>query len=193
MGGDGNVMQNGFLKYELPQFLTIYFGSFLSNCIVFTTYQGELFLSPTSNPNPNPNPNPKPIDKPNGPLVEATEFCLPKFNGYFDSLVYRLNGEGKWDDQGTGHVTIDYLEIRHNSRSEDLGLFVVDEEDNETLLVHRISSEDIYRKQEDTIISWRDSEFSSELALSFQETTGCSYIWDHICNVQRNIQFNTIS
>ncbi|GKA79914.1 serine/threonine-protein phosphatase 4 regulatory subunit 3-like protein isoform X1, partial [Tanacetum coccineum] len=79
------------------------------------------------------------------------------------------------------------------SRSEDLGLFVVDEEDNETLLVHRISSEDIYRKQEDTIISWRDSEFSSELALSFQETTGCSYIWDHICNVQRNIQFNTIS
>ncbi|PWA79857.1 binding protein [Artemisia annua] len=107
--------------------------------------------------------------------------------------VYRLNGEGKWDDQGTGHVTIDYLEVRHNSRSEDLGLFVIDEEDNETLLVHRISSEDIYRKQEDTIISWRDSEFSSELALSFQETTGCSYIWDHICNVQRNIQFNTIS
>ncbi|KAI7736107.1 hypothetical protein M8C21_004236, partial [Ambrosia artemisiifolia] len=78
--------------------------------------------------------------------------------------VYRLNDDGKWDDQGTGH------------RSEDLGLFVFDEEDNETLLVHRISSEDIYRKQEDTIISWRDPEYSSELALSFQETTGCSYI-----------------
>lgn len=29
----------------------------------------------------------------------------------------------------------------------------------------------------DTIISWRDPEFSTELALSFQETTGCSYIW----------------
>jgi protein phosphatase-4 regulatory subunit 3 len=27
-------------------------------------------------------------------------------------------------------------------------LFVVDEEDNETLLLHRISSDDIYRKQE---------------------------------------------
>ncbi|KAJ0577269.1 putative armadillo-like helical, PH-like domain superfamily protein [Helianthus annuus] len=102
--------------------------------------------------------------------------------------VYRLNDDGKWDDQGTGHVTIDYIE-----RSEDLGLFVIDEEDNETLLVHRISSEDIYRKQEDTIISWRDPEYSSELALSFQETTGCSYIWDHICNVQRNLHFNTIS
>ncbi|KAI3826043.1 hypothetical protein L1987_00085 [Smallanthus sonchifolius] len=101
--------------------------------------------------------------------------------------VYRLNDDGKWDDQGTGHVTIDYLE-----RSEDLSLFVIDEEDNETLLVHRICSDDIYRKQEDTIISWRDSEYSSELALSFQETTGCSYIWDNICNVQRNLHFSTI-
>ncbi|GAA0138958.1 ATP synthase [Lithospermum erythrorhizon] len=102
--------------------------------------------------------------------------------------VYRLNGEGKWDDQGTGHVTVDYLE-----RSEELGLYVIDEDDNETLLLHRISSEDIYRKQEDTIISWRDPEFSTELALSFQETTGCSYIWDHICSVQRSMQFNSLS
>ncbi|GMP57046.1 hypothetical protein CsSME_00021295 [Camellia sinensis var. sinensis] len=102
--------------------------------------------------------------------------------------VYRLSGDGKWDDQGTGHVTVDYLE-----RSEELGLFVIDEEDNETLLSHRISSDDIYRKQEDTIISWRDPEFSTELALSFQETTGCSYIWDNICSVQRNMHFNTLN
>ncbi|KAH7843377.1 hypothetical protein Vadar_015884 [Vaccinium darrowii] len=102
--------------------------------------------------------------------------------------VYRLNDDGKWDDQGTGHVTVDYLE-----RSEELGLFVVDEEDNETLLMHRISSDDIYRKQEDTIISWRDPEYSTELALSFQEPTGCSYIWDQIGSVQRNLNFNTLS
>ncbi|XP_028084126.1 uncharacterized protein LOC114285285 [Camellia sinensis] len=78
-------------------------------------------------------------------------------------------------------------------RAEELGLFVIDEEDNETLLVHRISSDDIYRKQEDTIISWRDPELSTELALSFQESTGCSYIWDHICSVQRNMHFNTLN
>ncbi|KAM1171480.1 hypothetical protein ACFX2G_022194 [Malus domestica] len=102
--------------------------------------------------------------------------------------VYRLSEEGKWDDQGTGHVTVDYME-----RSEELGLFVIDEEDNETLLLHRISSDDIYRKQEDTIISWRDPEYSTELALSFQEPTGCSYIWDHICSVQRNIHFNSLN
>ncbi|KAK3008164.1 hypothetical protein RJ639_013976 [Escallonia herrerae] len=102
--------------------------------------------------------------------------------------VYRLNDDGKWDDQGTGHVNVDYLE-----RSEELGLFVIDEEDNETLLLHRISSDDLYRKQEDTIISWRDPEYSTELALSFQEPTGCSYIWDHICGVQRNLHFNSIN
>ncbi|XP_042991229.1 serine/threonine-protein phosphatase 4 regulatory subunit 3-like isoform X3 [Carya illinoinensis] len=102
--------------------------------------------------------------------------------------VYRLSDDGKWDDQGTGHVSVDYLE-----RSEELGLFVIDEEDHETLLLHRISSDDIYRKQEDTIISWRDPEYSTELALSFQETTGCSYIWDHICTVQRNLHFNPLN
>ncbi|GAU37451.1 hypothetical protein TSUD_206870 [Trifolium subterraneum] len=102
--------------------------------------------------------------------------------------VYRLNDDGKWDDQGTGHVTIDYME-----RSEDLGLFVYDEDDNETILLHRISSDDIYRKQEDSIISWRDPEYATELALSFQEPSGCSYIWDHICNVQRNMHFNTLN
>lgn len=101
--------------------------------------------------------------------------------------VYRLNGDGKWDDRGTGHVTVDYLE-----RSEDLGLRVIDEEDHETLLLHRISSEDIYRRQEDTIITWRDPDFSTELALSFQETTGCSYIWDNICTAQRNLHFSTL-
>ncbi|KAK3160792.1 hypothetical protein QOZ80_1BG0064540 [Eleusine coracana subsp. coracana] len=101
--------------------------------------------------------------------------------------VYRLTDGGKWDDQGTGHVSIEYIE-----GSKELGLTVLDEEDNETLLVHNITSEDIYRKQEETIISWRDHEAATELALSFQEATGCSYIWDNICDIQRNLQFNNL-
>ncbi|XP_020967968.1 serine/threonine-protein phosphatase 4 regulatory subunit 3 [Arachis ipaensis] len=102
--------------------------------------------------------------------------------------VYRLNDDGKWDDQGTGHVVVDYIEV-----CTSLGLHVFDEDDNDQILVHRINAEDIYRKQEDTIISWRDPEYGTDLALSFQETSGCSYIWDHICNVRRNIHFNTIN
>ncbi|XP_010443678.1 PREDICTED: serine/threonine-protein phosphatase 4 regulatory subunit 3 isoform X2 [Camelina sativa] len=102
--------------------------------------------------------------------------------------VYHLNEDGKWDDRGTGHVSIDYVE-----RSEELSLFVIDEEDNETLLVHPINPDDIYRKQEDTIISWRDPERSTELALSFQETAGCSYVWDQICTMQRNLHFSSLN
>lgn len=26
--------------------------------------------------------------------------------------VYRMNDDSKWDDQGTGHVTVDYVEVR---------------------------------------------------------------------------------
>jgi protein phosphatase 4 regulatory subunit 3 len=82
-------------------------------------------------------------------------------------------------------------------------LTVLDEDDNDTLLMHNITSDDIYRKQEgeltqyhfmfalfffflqisntfsllETIISWRDREAATDLALSFQEAAGCSYIW----------------
>ncbi|CAJ2662453.1 unnamed protein product [Trifolium pratense] len=118
----------------------------------------------------------------------ATEKSQTNVNSLQRVKVYRLNDDGKWDDQGTGHVTVDYLE-----RSEELGVFVYDEDDNETILLHRIISDDIYRKQEDTIISWRDPEYATELALSFQEPGGCSYIWDNICNVQRNMHFNTLN
>ncbi|KAG0581095.1 hypothetical protein KC19_4G224600 [Ceratodon purpureus] len=101
--------------------------------------------------------------------------------------VYRLTDEGKWDDKGTGHVSVEYLE-----RSDAVGLVVIDEEDNQTLLVHRISADDIYRRQEDTIISWTDPEVATDLALSFQETMGCSFIWDQICSVQRSIHFPSV-
>ncbi|KAK9161723.1 hypothetical protein Syun_008064 [Stephania yunnanensis] len=72
--------------------------------------------------------------------------------------VYHLSEDGKWDDRGTGHVTVDYVELSAldvRQRSEDLGLFVIDEEDNETLLAHRIRSDDIYRTQEDLEIGPR--------------------------------------
>ncbi|KAL6608252.1 hypothetical protein ACP70R_041315 [Stipagrostis hirtigluma subsp. patula] len=101
--------------------------------------------------------------------------------------VYRLTDDGKWDDQGTGHVTIDYME-----GSRELALTVVDEEDNDTLLLHNITSDDIYRRQKETIISWKDPEKALELALSFQEAAGCSFIWESMYNIQQNLQFNVL-
>ena len=31
--------------------------------------------------------------------------------------VYRLNDEGNWDDKGTGHVSIEYLEVNNSEDS----------------------------------------------------------------------------
>lgn len=87
-----------------------------------------------------------------------------------------------------------------------MGLVVISEEDtHRTLLIHRISLEDIYQRQggarlpcarlcaedlrlqqalilgavcaEDTIITWSDPEIGTDIALSFQEAVGCNHIW----------------
>ena len=88
--------------------------------------------------------------------------------------LYRLSETGQWDDRGTGHVSMEYLES-----SKALGLVVMSEEAHTNcLLVHKIYAEDIYQKQgADTIIMWTDPDLKTDLALSFQEAEGCNYIW----------------
>ena len=62
---------------------------------------------------------------------------------------------------------------------------MVSEEDQQPLLVHRISREAIYQRQGgDTIITWSDPDINTDIALSFQEAVGCNYIWEQIKNVQ---------
>lgn len=94
--------------------------------------------------------------------------------------VYRLNRDGLWDDKGTGHVSMEYME-----QSDSVGLVVISEEDTRTLLIHRISRDDIYQQQgDDTIITWSDPEVGTDIALSFQEARGCNYVWGQILEVQ---------
>ena len=61
------------------------------------------------------------------------------------------------------------------------------EQSQEPLLVHPISPDaDFYSRQEDeTIITWMDREFGTDIALSFQEGMGCNFIWEQIKSVQR--------
>ncbi|GFR48535.1 hypothetical protein Agub_g10432 [Astrephomene gubernaculifera] len=96
--------------------------------------------------------------------------------------VYKLNAEGQWEDKGTGHISVEYMEQAHA-----MGLVVISEEENgKTLLVHQISREDIYtRSGESTIITWHDAEISTDVAISFQEQVGCDHIWQQIKQVQR--------
>ncbi|EEH55088.1 uncharacterized protein MICPUCDRAFT_19362 [Micromonas pusilla CCMP1545] len=101
--------------------------------------------------------------------------------------VYRLNDSGHWDDKGTGHVSCEYME-----QSDSVGLVVVSEEDQQPLLVHRISREDIYQRQGgDTIITWTDPDINTDIALSFQEAVGCNYIWEQIKGAVDEYEFGS--
>lgn len=49
-------------------------------------------------------------------------------------------------------IHVDHAVVWLVQRSDAVGLVVIDEEDNQTLLVHRISADDIYRRQEGIVM-----------------------------------------
>eukprot|EP00775_Hariotina_reticulata_P003204 gene3204-3481_t len=97
--------------------------------------------------------------------------------------LYKLNETGGWDDKGTGLVSVGPMEFA-NHQSNSVGLVVIGEETQKMLMVHRILHEDIYNRQDETIITWTDPDIGTDVALSFQEGQGCNAIWQHILRVQ---------
>jgi protein phosphatase-4 regulatory subunit 3 len=83
--------------------------------------------------------------------------------------VYELKNND-WFDRGTGFCTGTLIndEARIHVRSED--------EPERTLLETKITREDGYQKQQDTLIVWTEASVT-DMALSFQEAEGCSAIW----------------
>ena len=51
-----------------------------------------------------------------------------------------------------------------------------------TLLESKVLPDRVYQKQEETLIVWTENE-SMDLALSFQEKSGCNDLWAKICDV----------
>ncbi|KAI8138592.1 component of IIS longevity pathway SMK-1-domain-containing protein [Fennellomyces sp. T-0311] len=58
-------------------------------------------------------------------------------------------------------------------------LFVKSEKDQSTLLISKVLEHKEYQKQQETLIVWNEDK-ANELALSFQESDGCEYIWNLI-------------
>jgi protein phosphatase-4 regulatory subunit 3 len=58
------------------------------------------------------------------------------------------------------------------------------ETDNRKLLESKISQDDIYQLQGDSLIVWSDIETQIDMALSFQENEGCQQVWDEIRIIQ---------
>ncbi|KAF2144112.1 uncharacterized protein K452DRAFT_153248 [Aplosporella prunicola CBS 121167] len=89
--------------------------------------------------------------------------------------VYELKN-GDWFDRGTGFCTGSMV-------NDEAKIFVQSEDEPiRTLLETRITKDDGYQKQQDTLIVWTEQN-GTDMALSFQEAEGCGAIWDFVNDV----------
>lgn len=102
--------------------------------------------------------------------------------------VYTLDGSGQWQDIGTGPIVLDFIEEK-----QTVSMSVTEENsDNNLLLNVLVVKEDIYNRQQETLIVWAEPD-GSNFALSFQEPVGCNNVWDEICKIQRLLSVETVS
>ncbi|KAG7447518.1 DUF625-domain-containing protein [Guyanagaster necrorhizus] len=100
---------------------------------------------------------------------------------HFVIKVYELVGS-RWHDRGTafcfGHFSQDGTEALLTARSE--------RNLQEVVLSTTIRSNDVYQRQQDTLIVWTEPD-GVDYALSFQEAEGCAEVWNFISEVQRHM------
>ncbi|KAK5127879.1 hypothetical protein LTR85_004996 [Meristemomyces frigidus] len=99
--------------------------------------------------------------------------------------VYELKNND-WYDRGTGFCFGQIVNSPQSTpENPDARILVVSEEDtNRTLLETRITKDDGYQKQQDTLIVWTESN-GTDMALSFQEAEGCSQTWEFVHEIQQ--------
>ncbi|KAF9915417.1 Platinum sensitivity protein [Lobosporangium transversale] len=96
--------------------------------------------------------------------------------------VYKLSTGNQWIDQGTGHCSCEF----NLDKSEGTLIVHSEDEEDKILLRTRIRvGEDLYQRQQETLIVWSEDD-GEDLALSFQEAEGCGEIWDNINEVQQH-------
>lgn len=107
--------------------------------------------------------------------------------------VYFLEN-GDWRDVGTGYVSgikkFAHEELEHSSSDEQIQpfLLVVDENSpSDSIIMSQLEGDIEYQRQEETLIVWRDCS-GKDIALSFEEISGC----DHICDFIKHIQSDLV-
>ncbi|KAK4546703.1 hypothetical protein LTR36_001921 [Oleoguttula mirabilis] len=101
--------------------------------------------------------------------------------------VYELKNND-WYDRGTGFCFGQIVNSPQSTpESPDARILVVSEEDTSRVLLEtRITKDDGYQKQQDTLIVWTESN-GTDMALSFQEAEGCSQTWEFVHDIQQKI------
>ncbi|KAF1972828.1 DUF625-domain-containing protein [Bimuria novae-zelandiae CBS 107.79] len=94
--------------------------------------------------------------------------------------VYELKNND-WFDRGTGFCRGVFV-------NDEAKILVASEDDpSRQLLETKISKDDGYQKQQDTLIVWTEQN-GTDMALSFQEPEGCGSIWDFVNDMQSRLQ-----
>ncbi|QVM11933.1 Platinum sensitivity protein [Coccidioides posadasii str. Silveira] len=103
--------------------------------------------------------------------------AIPPPNDRKRVKVYELK-DNDWFDRGTGFCTGQIF--------DDEPKILVESEDqpDRMLLETKISRDDGYQKQQETLIVWTEPN-GTDMALSFQEAEGCAVIWDFVRHVQQ--------
>ncbi|ULT86260.1 hypothetical protein L3Y34_006146 [Caenorhabditis briggsae] len=99
--------------------------------------------------------------------------------------LYVLCDQRIWEDRGTGHVVTHQLTAEDGAPSNAGNTMVLVrlEGKSKNILESRILMDTVYQKQQETLIVWSETD-CMDLALSFQEKSGCEELWQKICEVQ---------
>jgi protein phosphatase 4 regulatory subunit 3 len=104
--------------------------------------------------------------------------------------VYELKNND-WYDRGTGFCSGQHFAPADAPDGPDARIVVISEDEPQrTLLETRITKDDGYQKQQDTLIVWTETN-GVDMALSFQEADGCANIWEFVSEIQA--QFSTVA
>ncbi|KAJ2929227.1 hypothetical protein H1R20_g7862, partial [Candolleomyces eurysporus] len=95
--------------------------------------------------------------------------------------VYELVG-ARWVDKGTAFCFGQFSEETNEA------LLVARSERNYNIIIlsTTIRSNDVYQRQQDTLIVWTEPD-GVDYALSFQDAEGCAEVWNFILEVQRHM------
>ncbi|SCV05294.1 LANO_0H04324g1_1 [Lachancea nothofagi CBS 11611] len=113
--------------------------------------------------------------------------------------VYILE-ENEWKDTGTGFCVGKVngadndkaLNGKHSDFHRDLAAYLVVNDEgipDKTLLLSKLEGNIEYQRQEETLIVWKDLS-GQDIALSFEESTGCDALCEFIIQIQKTTETN---
>ncbi|EIW76187.1 DUF625-domain-containing protein [Coniophora puteana RWD-64-598 SS2] len=113
-------------------------------------------------------------------MLASDDFVLTDYCHVF-AKVYELIGS-RWVDQGTAYCHGQFIE----ETNQAFLIARAEEEYERTILSTAIRCNDVYQRQQDTLIVWTEPD-GVDYALSFQDAEGCAEVWNFIIEVQHHI------